>query len=704
MNETVSVRNRIEHIPHPKYRPDIDGLRAVAILSVIGYHGFPFWIRGGFIGVDIFFVISGYLISTILYESLRLDAFSFVEFYIRRIKRIFPALLFVLTSCIIFGWFALLADEYKQLAKHITGGVGFVSNYMFWKESSYFDNAADTKPLLHLWSLGIEEQFYILWPLILWSAWKQKFNILTIILSLTIFSFILNIKSVSTDAVAAFYSPQTRFWELLAGALLAYFTIFKQNILSGLKIKINSWLKIISHQNQKDKKIDLVSNIQSALGSLLIVIGLIRISKEFHYPGLFALLPTLGAILIISAGSHSWINRKILANRVFVWFGLISYPLYLWHWPLLSFARIFGNETPSRSVRISAILISVFLAWLTYRLIENPLRFGKYSSKKAVILTVLMLLLGLGAFDSFKNNRVSGGAAKVESLSRQIGWTIPVSSMEQIENCHTMFPERTQLSPKERDDNFCIIAKNKTPNVVFVGDSLNLSIFPGISKDDKMNALVLSASAAAPFYNIRTTEFNDSIRMFNYRLTNQALDYAIENADIKIVVLSFLNGTDLTDAKNAFKITNIENLNEKNPKHILTAALASTLKKLISKKKKVIYILPNPMLNYDIKNCLASYRPFKPVGNSKKDCSESYLEYMNQGGREYREWIYSVLNDFPQVKVIDLAKVLCEKDICWGMKDGKVLYRDRGHLSDDGSELVAPFIIEQIHQELDAVR
>jgi peptidoglycan/LPS O-acetylase OafA/YrhL len=150
---------------HPKYRPDIDGLRAIAVLSVVAFHAFPEWITGGFIGVDIFFVISGYLISTILFENLEKGCFSFVDFYSRRIRRIFPALLLVLTSCYLAGWFTLLADEYMQLGKHMAGGASFLSNFFLWNESGYFDNIADTKPLLHLWSLGIEEQFYIFWPL-----------------------------------------------------------------------------------------------------------------------------------------------------------------------------------------------------------------------------------------------------------------------------------------------------------------------------------------------------------------------------------------------------------------------------------------------------------------------------------------------------------------------------------------------------------
>ena len=220
-------------LTHPKHRADIDGLRAIAVLSVIGYHASPRWVVGGFIGVDIFFVISGFLISTIIFENLQRDSFSFIEFYSRRIRRIFPAFIIVLATCFAVGWFLLFPDEYKQLGKHIAGGAGFISNFILWKESGYFDDAADTKPLLHLWSLGIEEQFYIVWPLLLWAAWKRNINWLTITVVIAVISFVLNIIIGKSDSVADFYAPQTRFWELSVGSLLAYLTLNESRLLIG---------------------------------------------------------------------------------------------------------------------------------------------------------------------------------------------------------------------------------------------------------------------------------------------------------------------------------------------------------------------------------------------------------------------------------------------------------------------------------------
>ena len=200
------------------YRADIDGLRAISVISVIGFHAFPNNVKAGFIGVDIFFVISGYLISKIIIEQIELGSFSFFDFYKRRIRRIFPALILVLFACFIFGWFTLFPIELQQLGKHIAGSAGFISNFILWNEAGYFDNQANTKPLLHIWSLGIEEQFYIFWPLIIWTIYKIRINFLLIIFVLITLSFVLNIVSAESDKVATFYSPITRFWELLVGS------------------------------------------------------------------------------------------------------------------------------------------------------------------------------------------------------------------------------------------------------------------------------------------------------------------------------------------------------------------------------------------------------------------------------------------------------------------------------------------------------
>jgi peptidoglycan/LPS O-acetylase OafA/YrhL len=372
-----------EHsLTNPKYRPDIDGLRGIAVLAVIGFHAFPRFFQGGFVGVDIFFVISGFLISSILFRNFEKNSFSYAEFYARRIKRIFPALILVLAPCLIFGWL-ILPSEFRQLGKHVAAGAGFVSNFAFWREAGYFDESAETKPLLHLWSLGIEEQFYIFWPLLLGICWRRKLNFLTITLLIAFASFATNLFLVQANPVAAFYSPLSRFWELMIGGLLAYLTIHRSQKLP----KQSAWV--------------------SLSGFLLVVTSIALVDSEKPFPGWWGLLPTIGTFLIISAGPSNWVNRRVLNSRILVAIGLISYPLYLWHWPILYAARrlvLFRlDETKATLAILASIALSVLLSWLTYRIVEVPIRFGSLKNRATrplVLAMALLLAAGVVTYDS----------------------------------------------------------------------------------------------------------------------------------------------------------------------------------------------------------------------------------------------------------------------------------------------------------------
>ena len=389
---------------HFSYRPDIDGLRALAILFVVIYHAFPTVITGGFIGVDVFFVISGFLISTIIYTQLESHSFSFIQFYMRRIKRIFPALFVVLTFCFVFGWFNLLADEFSQLGLHIAGGAGFVSNLVLWNESGYFDNASDTKPLLHLWSLGIEEQFYFFWPILVFFAWKKKINLLLVGVIIGAISFVCNIFQVhhALNFTAAFYSPFTRFWELMVGAILAYCTLHKDLIMSRMRSS-----HIFTPLFQVSKALvnkSGGSNWVSLLGALFLLIGVLQINRDSAFPGYWALLPVMGATFLIATGENAWFNRIVLSNRFLVWIGLISFPLYLWHWPLLSLTHILQGKMPSAEIRVLIIAVSIFLSAITYYLLEKPIRTNRFNKSKVLLLLILLMVIGYIGFNTYQRN------------------------------------------------------------------------------------------------------------------------------------------------------------------------------------------------------------------------------------------------------------------------------------------------------------
>jgi peptidoglycan/LPS O-acetylase OafA/YrhL len=346
----------------------------VAVLSVVGYHALPNQIPGGFVGVDVFFVISGFLISNVIFKELENRTFSFADFYSRRIKRIFPALLLMLSACYAAGWFLLLAPEYKELAKHIASSSVFISNFILWREAGYFDRAAELKPLLHLWSLGVEEQFYLFWPLILVAVFRRRRAAFSTILTVLIVSFSLSVLCVKHRSMV-FYLPVFRFWELLTGCMLSYLPFFDGRAVAraSAATTVDRW------------RLSICSFL--GLASLAASIAMLRPYSIF--PGWWAMLPTIGSCLIIYAGPGAWVNRNVLARPAVVFVGLVSYPLYLWHWPILAFLRIVGAS--SLRTRIVGIVCSFVLATFTFYFVERPIR---TSRTRRFAIPKMLLLLG----------------------------------------------------------------------------------------------------------------------------------------------------------------------------------------------------------------------------------------------------------------------------------------------------------------------
>lgn len=350
------------------YRPDIDGLRAFAVLAVVLYHAFPNVVRGGYVGVDIFFVISGFLISSILLRNLADGTFSFAAFYARRIRRIFPALTVCLIAVLAYGFVPLLPSEFMQLGKHVFFGAAFLSNIAIWSETGYFGIAATLKPLLHLWSLGIEEQFYILWPAMLWLAFHFRIAIGKLLFAVLLASFAANIWLSTTNILADFFLPISRFWELLAGTAV---TLYRPAVSAP---QVRSWI--------------------SSAGCAGLLAAVALFDPELQFPGWWALLPVGAALALIVSGPDALINRTILSHRAAVFIGLISYPLYLWHWPLISYAYIIRlGKMPTPLMAAGLVIAAVPLAWLTYQFIERPIRFGKFRYR-TLAATAGMIVVG----------------------------------------------------------------------------------------------------------------------------------------------------------------------------------------------------------------------------------------------------------------------------------------------------------------------
>src|ERR1700674_821671 len=360
----------ISSIPQSKhfYRPDIDGLRALAVLPVILFHANLFF-PGGFVGVDVFFVISGYLITQIIERDLQANRFSVLVFYQRRIRRIFPALFVMFAVTILTAYLFMPPLELKDFGQSLLASSAFYSNFFFFRQSGYFAPTSEYAPLLHTWTLSVEEQFYVCWPLflgVLTKTAKSKWKVPTTVFIL-LGALLLSAHWVNTHPNAAFYLLPSRAWELALGALLSFPSV--SSVLARIPRKIAS--------------------VASLAGILFLGLAVVTYDNLTPLPGFAALLPCVGAALVIAAGvGGPSAGGRVLSLRPLVWTGLISYSLYLWHWPILVFGRMIANHKLDAAERVSFIVLIFIVAWLSWRFVESPfrnLRVARPGSKNWVI-------------------------------------------------------------------------------------------------------------------------------------------------------------------------------------------------------------------------------------------------------------------------------------------------------------------------------
>ena len=359
-----------------QYRAEIDGLRALAVLPVILFHAGFEWFSGGFVGVDVFFVISGYLITTIIISEMAEGKFSIVNFYERRARRILPALFFVMAACLPFAWLWLSPNDLKDFGQSLVTVSLFSSNFLFWWESGYFDTAAELKPLLHTWSLAIEEQFYILFPIFLILTWRLGLKWILIFLS-TVFLISLGVAQwgAYNTPNAAFFLLPARAWELLVGVFAAFY------------LKYNTHLK--SHS---------LNQALSLLGFGMIVYSIISFDKATPFPSLYALIPTIGTGLLILCAVPKTFVHKLLSLKFIVGIGLISYSSYLWHQPLLVFARHRLLGEISELILIALCLTSVVMAWFSWKFVEAPFRNKRAFKRNKIFLFSLVSIVVFSLF------------------------------------------------------------------------------------------------------------------------------------------------------------------------------------------------------------------------------------------------------------------------------------------------------------------
>ena len=492
------------------YRPDIDGLRGVAVLLVVVYHAFPELRTGGFLGVDVFFVISGYLITQLILTGLQAGTFSVAEFYRRRVRRLAPALLLVMMACCIFGWLVLLPNELRWVGKSIGYSAAFLAN-MFFASSvgDYFHTAAELNPLLHLWSLGVEEQFYLLWPALLILAARRHLT-LQILLAVIATSLAIAIRGAWYSPAQHFYYLGARAWELAAGAILA------------------AWQMERPHGPGADgPPRELLQRLNlralSIVGLVLIFAGGVCWSVDEPIPGVWSVIPTAGTAMIIAAGPQAPVNRWLLSSQPLVFVGKISYPLYLWHWPLLSFTRIVTGRAPQPSIAAAEIAVAFVAAYATYRLLESPIRVGGLG-RRAVpgLLAALAILTVIGA--------AAGAGGITGRLSGPLfaKWDVAVNDWH--------YPDETNL---DRHSGFgtVIVPSHREHTTVFIGDSHIQQYWPRVQwiidtqPDAARSAVFVIRRGCPPMPGINTTW-----RGWN---CSRSFDYALQQAfrpDVDTVV------------------------------------------------------------------------------------------------------------------------------------------------------------------------
>ncbi|SMX57195.1 putative acyltransferase, group 3; O-antigen acetylase; membrane protein [Bradyrhizobium sp. ORS 285] len=630
------------------YRQDIDGLRAVAVLPVLVYHAFPAAVPGGFYGVDIFFVISGYLITGIIHKQMLSGTFSIADFYARRIRRIFPALITVVLVTFLIGWFVLPPRELKSLGTNIAGGAVFVQNFILLGQVGYFDLAAEKKPLLHLWSLAIEEQYYIVWPLLLMliGSWRRRSLAITLVLAAASFVACLIVQPRAPDH--AFYLPVTRAWELLVG--------------SGLALWVNG-------RAAEDRPLPLIG--APIVGELVALAAMIAIALAFWrygrptpHPGGATLLPVLGAAALI-ATSGTLVHRYILSTMPAVFVGLISYPLYLWHYPLMAYARIQLLDAVPASVMVAIIAASLVLAWATYHFIERPIRFGwRLARLKVGGLLGGMIALGIVGVVA---DRTNGLPVRIPADLRGFMLTGEETSVHWRRGKCLLLPDQSAADFASE-----CAGDGRHPLIVVWGDSFGSSLYPGLAHfkaERGFEVAEFTASACPPLLDYVQPDRS------HCRGANDFVAERLASLKPELVILYSTWSYSAEDLRKGLELTVARLRNIGVPKVILLGPPATWLGD---------GLVSNLLDYYFQTHSLLPVRTFYRSNDNWTRALEEFLEGQAKAlGIQY----------------VSTRKIMCNNDGCLARigKDGADLTSyDIGHLTYPGSIFVARQVLDAI--------
>lgn len=634
-----------------EYRREIDGLRAVAVLPVILFHaGFKAF-EGGFIGVDVFFVISGYLITTIILSDMNKGKFSIVTFYERRARRILPALFFVMLCCLPFAWLWLLPNHLKDFSQSLTAVSAFSSNILFWQESGYFGTEAELIPLLHTWSLSVEEQYYVLFPLFLMALWKlRKRWIFGSLVVIAIVSLIVAQWGAYNKPTATFFLLPTRGWELAIGALIAFYFLYKREQAEF----------ITSHK--------ATSEVLGLFGLALICYSIFAFDKSTPFPGLYALIPTIGTAFIIIFSTSETIVGRLLSTKTMVGIGLISYSTYLWHQPLFVFARHRSLTDPSVALLIALSFLSIILAYFSWRFVEIPFRDKKVITRKmvftfAVVGSVVFAAIGIsGYLNNGYDRRMNNNGIVLAHISEKVKINEGLNS-----ECN----EKFTLSPNCRTSD--------KPEILVWGDSFAMHLVQGIMESNQNAKIIqMTKNTCGPFFDVSPVKpkYNIDWAKGCLDFNKNVYDWLNKNNTVKYAIISSPFVQYIGDDKLYFN----GKLHEASPE-LATEKFLITLDKLKSMGITPVIFSPPPQNGKNIGECLVRGEFFN--GNLDA-CNFNRNKATDESIKVYK-FLKNIANFH---KVVFLDDGICENGVCKTNIDSTFIYRDSGHLSRSGSALL----------------
>ena len=651
---TTTYSNFRHSQKHLSYRPSIDGLRGVAVTCVLLYHLFPDVFPGGFIGVDIFFVISGFLISTIIFKKLDTGTFQCADFFSRRIRRIYPALIVVCGCCLLYGWLVLFHDEFRQLTKHLSGAAVFLTNVFLYKEAGYFDLASEFKPLLHLWSLAIEEQFYLCWPLLLLALYKFHQSVAQIMSrhtllmgvmgALTLLSYLTYIYCYQMDKSFAFYFTGARLWELSVGALGAYYTLF------------------FSHKESTFKSRPSISLV----AVVVVILSVFFLNYDVPCFPLLLVLPVLASLVLLLNDAMGVMGQTVtmfLSSRFLVFLGLISYPVYLLHWPAISFHKIIDPNGFDFLSKLSILAMVVSGAYVIYRYVEQPIRKrGRGNDVRLLFLAMMCLgLIGLAGSLAWLKPKVamSGDANLIAQAFYD--WQYPTLGMQKFG-----FEGQT----------FYRIGQGKN-EILFLGDS-NLEQY-GPRIEQLMHASKGSTSVVfatkgglAPFPHVA---LNNSHR----DMIQKAYAYA-KNQNVKVVVIGGEWNGYFGGKMSQYLYNSSKGQGDLTEKHVVNWALEDlhmVVKDLVNQGKAVYLVASMPVgMQFNPKSYFRrNFEGITPV--TPQHASRKTWDFYNKLPLHY---LRSLLTG-SGARLIDPTEFLCDQKVCLTHTEkGEVIYKDSAHL------------------------